>query len=639
MFSVSKAGGRFFFVSLFFLLLFSFLLRAYEFKSMMTMGVASSLATALASYVVVFLRSIGIFLTSALNVVEELVRSLFVGWVHTVNRISYGILGQLVRGEEGERHHRLGGRSSIKRKTSHSDVFGFSTLNFLHTVDGAEGHSVEGGEGGEGGEAMERRTSTRGPHPPQRSILASTNRKRLRDFDTLVENSRGLIEDVHFAIEAVISVAFEFLRDLVRTVFRLRTRTEKEERARRRERKHLRRRLKKWQTFYTFDASDAIVKSGYPLQEFDVVTRDGYHVQLQRIPNKGKKAVVFMHGVLDTSLTWVSQSISSTRGSVAFAAYEAGFDIWLCNTRANFPQRNDRLKKSQFWKFSANELALEDVKAQIDFVRRKKASEGDEDTAIEAVGHSLGGACLLMYAVHQGLVSEDHHLDRLVLLSPAGFHSKIPLSLLWAKYVFPLASRALDIVAPSRGIGLGLRTPLLRFLIFKLLADIENHSILRELVSVALKAAFGGDTSAWTKIMTFPHYNKRSMPLISLHVASHFAQWSRTGTFSFFDGGKRWNMKTYGSPAPPSVAQHYDLLRNLPVDVVGGTNDGLIPADMSYMHYVSLLNAGAANVTYKEVDFGHLDFIMGGEGSADLSRYILDCISRHSYPSQTDSAK
>jgi pimeloyl-ACP methyl ester carboxylesterase len=238
-------------------------------------------------------------------------------------------------------------------------------------------------------------------------------------------------------------------RDAVSTVFALHTTSEKEEGVRRRQRKRLEKRLKRWKRYYTFDAGDAIVKSGYPLQEFNVVTPDGYHVQLQRIPNRGNHAVVFVHGVLDTSLTWVSQRIGSTRGSVAFAAYEAGLDVWLLNTRANWPQRNDVRKKSEFWRFSANELAsielrrpcgvsgrcapahptpiadrshaltlslalrasfvrqaLQDIAAQIAFVRRKKASEGDENVDVKAVGHSLGGACLLMYAVHKRLMGE-----------------------------------------------------------------------------------------------------------------------------------------------------------------------------------------------------------------------------------------
>jgi hypothetical protein len=48
-----------------------------------------------------------------------------------------------------------------------------------------------------------------------------------------------------------------------------------------------------------------------------------------------RDCVFFMHGVLDTSMGWVSNGIT---GSQAFAAYDQGFDVWLGNSRANPPR-------------------------------------------------------------------------------------------------------------------------------------------------------------------------------------------------------------------------------------------------------------------------------------------------------------
>jgi hypothetical protein len=46
---------------------------------------------------------------------------------------------------------------------------------------------------------------------------------------------------------------------------------------------------------------------------------------------------------------------------------------------------------------------------------------------LQAVGHSLGAATLLIYAVTCCMRGEPHRLRRLVLMSPAGFHPEIPL--------------------------------------------------------------------------------------------------------------------------------------------------------------------------------------------------------------------
>ena len=74
-------------------------------------------------------------------------------------------------------------------------------------------------------------------------------------------------------------------------------------------------------------ASDVVRLAGYPLEQYQVVTSDGYVIQMERIPRHGARDVVFyFHGVLDTSMSWVSGGVT---GSQAFAAWEAGFDVWL----------------------------------------------------------------------------------------------------------------------------------------------------------------------------------------------------------------------------------------------------------------------------------------------------------------------
>ena len=44
-----------------------------------------------------------------------------------------------------------------------------------------------------------------------------------------------------------------------------------------------------------------------------------------------------MHGILDTSMGWVSNGVT---GSQAFAAFDQGFDVWLGNSRANPPREH-----------------------------------------------------------------------------------------------------------------------------------------------------------------------------------------------------------------------------------------------------------------------------------------------------------
>ena len=68
-----------------------------------------------------------------------------------------------------------------------------------------------------------------------------------------------------------------------------------------------------------------------------------HHCLLQGVlwPVGGRDVVFFMHGILDTSMGWVSNGVT---GSQAFAAFDQGFDVWLGNSRANPP----RVHESEF---------------------------------------------------------------------------------------------------------------------------------------------------------------------------------------------------------------------------------------------------------------------------------------------------
>lgn len=123
-------------------------------------------------------------------------------------------------------------------------------------------------------------------------------------------------------------------------------------------------------------AADVIRLAGYPLEQYQVVTEDGFVIQMERIPRHGARDVVFyLHGVLDTSMSWVSGGVT---GSQAFAAWEAGFDVWLGNTRNNAPRIHldpDKMRGPAYWRYNMNHIGLLDTGAQLDFIDRVKRDE------------------------------------------------------------------------------------------------------------------------------------------------------------------------------------------------------------------------------------------------------------------------
>jgi hypothetical protein len=68
---------------------------------------------------------------------------------------------------------------------------------------------------------------------------------------------------------------------------------------------------------------------------------------------------------------------------------------------------------------------------------------------LQAVGHSLGGAALIIYAVMCKVLGRQHHLSRLVLLTPGGFHRKYPNVALPFIYILPVIMKMLNFWRPG----------------------------------------------------------------------------------------------------------------------------------------------------------------------------------------------
>ena len=68
---------------------------------------------------------------------------------------------------------------------------------------------------------------------------------------------------------------------------------------------------------------------------------------------------------------------------------------------------------------------------------------------LQAVGHSLGGAALIIYAVMCKVLGRQHHLSRLVLLTPGGFHRRYPKVALPFIYILPVIMKLLNLLRPG----------------------------------------------------------------------------------------------------------------------------------------------------------------------------------------------
>ncbi|XP_074317128.1 uncharacterized protein LOC141653304 isoform X1 [Silene latifolia] len=374
---------------------------------------------------------------------------------------------------------------------------------------------------------------------------------------------------------------------------------------------------------------DVITELGYPYEAIHVVTDDGYILVLERIPRRdSRKAVYLQHGVMDTSMGWVSNGVV---GSPAFAAFDQGYDVFLGNLRGLVSREHiDRtISSRQYWCYSINEHSTKDIPAMIEKIHEVKSlelklrdpefnQENSEEQPYNlcAISHSLGGAAMLMYAVTRRLKQEPHRLSRLILLSPAGFHDDSNLVFTLIEYLFLAIAPIMVKFVPAFYIP----TRFFRMLLNKLARDFHNYPAVGGLVQTLMSYVVGGDSSNWVGVLGLPHYNMNDMPGVSFYVALHLAQMKRSGKFRMFDYGSRdANMHVYESPEPLDLGEYYDLI-DIPVDLVAGKKDKVIRPSMVRKHYF-LMNEAEVDVSYTEYEYAHLDFTFSHH--EELLAYVM----------------
>lgn len=165
-------------------------------------------------------------------------------------------------------------------------------------------------------------------------------------------------------------------------------------------------------------------RCGFDVIEQTVETKDGYllkvfKVECLRKPPKvhsdGRKGfpVLIQHGLFQSCGSF----ITSEERSLAFWLAEHGdYQVYLGNNRGVFDMGHSWLKRSdpRFWDYNIKELALYDLPAMVDHVRRDTNYD-----KIAFIGHSQGNATMFC-SLAQGMVPElGEKLSIFIALAPA----------------------------------------------------------------------------------------------------------------------------------------------------------------------------------------------------------------------------
>lgn len=345
------------------------------------------------------------------------------------------------------------------------------------------------------------------------------------------------------------------------------------------------------------NVSSIIRYYSYPCEVHEVITADGYVLTMQRIlsgpkHNSKGQTVFLQHGLLDSAATWI---MNTPDKSLAFILADAGYDVWLGNSRGNTYSRKHlkyTTKDKQFWEFSFDEMAKYDLPASIYYVLNVTSAQ-----QIYYVGHSQGTT--IGFIEFGRNVNLARKIKTFFALAPVATVGHIKGALKVLSPIEPEIQYMIQL--------LGIKEFLPSSAVTKFLGEAvcgAGH-IMEETCGNILFLLCGFDTK---------NLNKTRVPLyLSLYPAGtsvrdviHFAQMVRTGKFQMYDYGEVGNIQHYHQPVVPK----YNVTSvNTPVVMFSGSHDWLAdPYDVN-----NNLKQQLPYLVYSKdlPGWNHLDFVWG----------------------------
>ncbi|NXI48200.1 LIPM Lipase, partial [Galbula dea] len=357
--------------------------------------------------------------------------------------------------------------------------------------------------------------------------------------------------------------------------------------------------------------SQIICHRGYPSEEYEVMTHDGYYVSLNRIPHgreeprkRGAKPAVFLqHGLLGEGSQWVENLANNSLG---FILADSGYDVWLGNSRGtSWSRTHQHLSSDQveFWDFSFHEMAIYDLPAVIDFVLQKTGQK-----QIYYIGHSQG--CTIAFIAFSSMPELAQKIKLFFALAPVVTvkHARSPIMKI--SFLLDRQFKTVQLLLGKTDATLRLRK------LWRFLPMLCRHLLLQKPCAnlFFLMGGYNEKNFNMTRLDVYTsHYPDRT----SVKNIIHWAQVVKSGEFKAFDYGSE-NPAIYHQETPPFY-QVEEM--SVPTAVWSGGEDWV--ADWRDVHV--LLHRITHLIIYGHIpDWNHWDFIWGLDAPRRLYSSILE---------------
>jgi pimeloyl-ACP methyl ester carboxylesterase len=363
---------------------------------------------------------------------------------------------------------------------------------------------------------------------------------------------------------------------------------------------------------------------GYKVNVYDVETLDGYILKLYNVP-RGRnetnhvdtpRPVVFLqHGLGTSAADWL---INSPDQSAGYIFADGGFDVWLGNFRGSkYARRHKNFgpEAQQFWQYSWNDMAMQDLPAMI-----KKITDVSKAEKIYYVAHSLGTTAGF------ALFSQQPNLAKKI----KQFHAIAPLAILEnvqgvLKYTKSfLKDTQLVSQLFSSGEFPGEYTPntQLQSAWSKYVCRDPEHDLLCKNVLLMIS----GPNTRQIDERRIESINAHSPAGISIQTVVHLGQMLDHGMFKAYDyGSPALNKAHYGTDNSQPPVYSLASMMGIPVFLYSSECDWIAePLDVrttaSFIRTTELVS----NVVVPT--FNHMDFIWGTRAAAEIYKPIMASI-------------
>ncbi|XP_013878765.1 gastric triacylglycerol lipase [Austrofundulus limnaeus] len=371
-------------------------------------------------------------------------------------------------------------------------------------------------------------------------------------------------------------------------------------------------RLQKLDPEVNMNITEIIRRWGYPAEEHTVLSEDGYILTVNRIPHglkptTGPRPVVFLqHGLLAAGSNWIT---NPPHASLGFVLADAGYDVWIGNSRGNTWSRKHLTlspDQEEFWRFSYDEMALKDLPAVVDHVLKVSAQE-----QIFYIGHSQGTTiAFIAFSTLPELARKIRLFFGLAPVATVAFTDSplTKLSVVPDLLIWDLFGRR-DFLPQSQYI---------RWLAEHVCAK----KLLSELCGNLFFILCGFDEKNLNMTRT-PVYTTHCPAGTSVQNMVHWAQAVHKGKLTAFDFGPKENMRHYNQSSPP---QYRVQDMKVPTALFSGGHDTLAdPKDMA------VLLTQVSNLVYHQhiEHWEHLDFIWGMDAPQQMFPSILKLLQKY----------